>query len=196
MVESSQQGVGMPKVIDESKIFSAALEILVSHGYEGATTQKIAATAGVNEATLFRKYGNKAGLFEKVVEHQLSDTPLNRLVYTGDLEADLLAIVEAYMETNETYGEIIPILLIELSRNPDLGGSFQTPLKNIQMIIDIVQKYQKQGQLPNEAPLASLSALIGPIMVAQMFRRANLNLLAPSIDPQAHVDAFLHGRKV
>ena len=45
----------MPKVIDERKLFSAALDILISHGYEGATTQKIADVAGVNEATLFRK---------------------------------------------------------------------------------------------------------------------------------------------
>jgi len=186
----------MPKVIDETKIFSAALDILVSHGYEGATTQKIAAIAGVNEVTLFRKYGSKAGLFEKVIKHQFSDTPLNKLVYTGDLEADLLAIVEAYIETNETYGQIIPVLLIELPRNPDLQGSFNTPWNNIQEIIKIVQKYQKQGLLKNEDPLASLSALIGPIMVGQMFRRANPNLPTPSIDPQVHVDSFMHGRKL
>lgn len=186
----------MPKVIDETKIFSAALDILVSHGYEGATTQKIASIAGVNEVTLFRKYGNKAGLFEKVIEHQFSDTPLNKLVYTGDLDADLLAIVEAYIKTNETYGQIIPVLLIELPRNPDLQGSFNTPWKNIQEIIKIVQKYQKLGLLKNEDPLASLSALIGPIMVNQMFRRANPNLPTPIIDPQEHVESFLLGRKL
>ena len=186
----------MPKVIDESKIFSTALDILVSHGYEGATTQKIAAIAEVNEVTLFRKYGSKAGLFEKVIEHQLADTPLNKLVYTGDLEADLLAIVEAYVETNETHGNIIPLLLIEMPRNPELHESFNTPWKNIQGIIKIIQKYQKQGQLKNESPLACLSALIGPILVSQMIRHANLNLPVPAINPQAHVEYFLLGRKL
>ena len=185
----------MPKVIDETKIFSAALDMLVSQGYEGATTQKIAHRAGVNEVTLFRKYGSKASLFEKVIERQLSDTPLNKLVYTGDLEADLLAIVEAYLETNEMHGDIIPILLIELPRNPDLQGSFITPWKNIQAIIKIIQKYQERGLLKKESPLVSLSALIGPIMVSQMIRRANLNLPVPAVDPQSHVDSFLHGRK-
>jgi AcrR family transcriptional regulator len=185
----------MPKVIDETKIFSTALDILISHGYEGATTQKIADFAGVNEVTLFRKYGSKAGLFEKVIEHQLSDTPLNKLAYTGDLEADLLAIVEAYVETNETHGNIIPLLLIEMPRYPDLQESFNTPWKNIQAIIKIIQKYQKQGHLKNEPLLASLSALIGPILVSQMLQHANLNLPVPAIDPQAHVDSFLHGRK-
>jgi len=185
----------MPKVIDETKIFSAALEILISHGYEGATTQKIAEIAEVNEVTLFRKYGSKAGLFEKVIDHQLSDTPLNKLRYTGDLKADLLAIVEAYIETNETHGNIIPILLIEMPRYPDLEGSFNRPWKNIQEIIKIIQKYQKQGQLKNESPLASLTALIGPILVDQMIRQANLKLPVPKMDPQAHVESFLLGRK-
>jgi len=185
----------MPKVIDETKIFGAALEILIAHGYEGATTQKIAEASGVNEVTLFRKYGSKAGLFEKAIEHQLADTPLNKLSYTGDLEADLLAIVEAYFETNEIHGDIIPILLVEMPRYPDLQGTFHKPWENIQGIIKIIQKYQKDGQLKNESPLASLSALIGPILVGQMLQHANLNLPVPAIDPQAHVDAFLNGRK-
>jgi AcrR family transcriptional regulator len=185
----------MPKVIDETKIFSAALDILISHGYEGATTQKIADVAEVNEVTLFRKYGSKAGLFEKVIEHQLSDAPLNKLAYTGQLEADLLAIVEAYIQTNETYGDIIPILLIEMPRYPDLQGSFNTPWKNIQTIIQTIKRYQEQGLLKKESPLASLSALIGPILVSQMLRHANLNLPVPDMDAQAHVDSFLHGRQ-
>jgi AcrR family transcriptional regulator len=186
----------MPKVIDETKIFSAALDLLVSHGYEGATTQKIAESAGVNEVTLFRKYGGKAGLFEKAINHQFSDTPLKKLVYTGELEADMLAIVVAYLKTNETYGDIVPNILIELPRNPDLQGSFNVPWKNIQVIIKIIQKYQKQGLLKNEPPLVCLGALIGPIMVSQMFRRANLNEPLPAVDPQAHVDSFLRGRKL
>lgn len=186
----------MPKIIDETKIFDAALDLLVAHGYEGATTQKIAEISGVNEVTLFRKYGSKAGLFEKVIEHQFSDTPLNRLLYTGELEADLLAIVAAYMETNETYGDIVPNILVELRRNPDLRTSFNTLWNNLQIIIQILRKYQVQGLLKDEAPLVSLGALIGPIMVSQMLRRANLNLPLPAIDAQDYVDSFLRGRKM
>jgi len=107
----------------------------------------------------------------------------------------LLAIVEAYIETNATHGNIIPLLLIEMPRYPDLQGSFNTPWKNIQGIIKIIQKYQKQGELINEPPLACLSALIGPILTSQMLRHAKLNLPIPVMDSQAHVDAFLHGRK-
>ncbi len=185
----------MPKIIDETRIFDAALDLLVSRGYEGATTLKIAKAAGVNEVTLFRRFGSKAGLFEMALNHRLSDTPLSKLVYSGDLESDLLAIVEAYKETNELHGNIIPIILIEAPRNPDLQGAFNAPWRNVQTMLGIIQAYQTQALLKEESPLHCLSALIGPIMVSQMFRRANLNLLVPSIDSRAHIDLFLTGRR-
>ena len=186
----------MPKIIDETSVFRTVVDMLVSHGYEGATTKEIAEIAGVNEATLFRKYGSKAELFEKAVNHQLSDAPLNRLVYTGDLKNDLQTIIEAYLETNEMYGEIIPTLLVELPRHPELKGAFDTARENIQVVVKIIQEYQTQGLLrQDESPLTSLNALIGPMMTGHMIRRANLSLPAPDMDARAHVDIFLHGMK-
>ena len=52
----------MPKIIDETKIFNATMNFFMSLGYDRATTKEIADIAGVNEVTLFRKYGSKAGL--------------------------------------------------------------------------------------------------------------------------------------
>jgi AcrR family transcriptional regulator len=185
----------MPKVIDEVSVFRTVIEMLVTRGYGGATTKEIAEAAGINEVTLFRKYGSKIELFKKAVNHLLADAPLSRLVYTGDLEADLLAIVEAYIQTNLMYGEIIPTLLAELPRHPELKDAFNTAWDNIQIIIKIIQEYQAQGLLKAEPPLTSLNALIGPIMTSQMFRRANLGLPIPDMDASAYVYSFLQGRK-
>lgn len=93
------------------------------------------------------------------------------------------------------FNYIIPLLLIEMPRYPDLQGSFNTPWKNLQGIIRIIQKYQKQGELIEETPLTCLTALIGPILVSQMLRHANLNLPVPVMDSHAYVNAFLSGRK-
>jgi AcrR family transcriptional regulator len=185
----------MPKVIGDGRIFGAAIHALMSLGYDGTTTREVADAAGVNEVTLFRRYRSKAGLFESAIRHWLSDTPLSKVAFTGGLETDMRAIVQAYVETNETYGDIVAIILIELQRHPDLQGSITTPWKNIQGITRIIREYQKRGLLKSEPPLAALSALVGPIMVGQMLRRAGLNLPVPALDPPAHVDAFLNGRK-
>jgi len=43
----------------------------------------------------------KGGLFEKAIGHQLSEAPLNKVVFTGELEADLPTIVQAHVEMDD-----------------------------------------------------------------------------------------------
>jgi len=185
----------MPKIIDEEKVFAAVVNVLTTSGYENATTKDLAAAAGMHEATLFRKYESKLKLVARAIEHQFSQVPLAHLQYTGDLEADLLDIVRAYVETNQSNGAIIPMLLIEMARHPELTEIFDTPLDNILSIIQIVQRYQQEGQLKEESPIQAMLALIGGPMSYYMFARAIPSFPIPPLDPQAHVAGFLHGRK-
>jgi len=186
----------MPKVVDDARIFSAAIDLLMANGYDGATTREIAVAAGINEVTLFRRYGSKAKLIERAIAAQLADTPLNTLVHTGNLEADLLAIVEAYLETNRIHGDIIPTILIEMTRHPDLRSFMGVPWRNLQGVIGVIQHYQRDGLLRAEPPLSTIGSLLGPVMFSAMLRRARPNpeLPMPTFDAQAHVDAFLRGR--
>lgn len=48
----------------EDRILNATIKILDKEGWEGATTKRIAAEAGVNEVTLFRKFKTKQLLLE------------------------------------------------------------------------------------------------------------------------------------
>jgi len=185
----------MPKIINEDDVFKAVIKLLVARGYERATTSEMAAAANMHEATLFRKYGSKVGLIERAIEHQLSTTPLSHVTYTGDLQADLYAILDAYVATNEEYGEIMPLFLMEIPRYPELRNVLQTPLANIQGLVQIIARYQSQGLLIDEPPLTSLTVLLAPILLSQMFRRANTGLPAPAIDLHEYVEAFLNGRK-
>lgn len=185
----------MPKIINEDDVFKAVIALLVSRGYDRATTSDLAAAANMHEATLFRKYGSKVGLIERAIEHQLAATPMSQVCYTGDLRADLLAILQAYVATVEQYGEIMPMLLLEIPRHPELKGTLQAPLANIQGIMRILEQYQEAGLLKTEPPLTSVNVLLAPIMVNEMYRRAQANLAASIIDLQAYVDSFLQGRK-
>ncbi|MGB9937121.1 MAG: TetR/AcrR family transcriptional regulator [Methanobacterium sp.] len=51
----------------EQKILDAALKIFAEKGYKGATTRDIAAKAGVNDSTLFRKFENKKNLYDIIL---------------------------------------------------------------------------------------------------------------------------------
>jgi len=49
------------------KILAAAQRVYAEHGFRGATTRRIAETAGVNEVTLFRIFGSKDALLDEAV---------------------------------------------------------------------------------------------------------------------------------
>lgn len=185
----------MPKIINEEKVFKAVLKLLTKRGYDRTTTSDMAAAANIHEATLFRKYGSKVGLIEQAIEQQLSTTPLKQVRYSGDLRADLIAILEAYLITVEEHGEIMPMLLLEIPRHPELKNTLQIPLANIQGIMQILERYQNEGLLKEESALVRFNVFLAPIMVTKMYRRIQTDSLAIAIDVQDYVDAFLQGRK-
>lgn len=62
----------MPKWDNTSeKIIKATLVVLKKEGFEKATTKKIAAEAGVNELTIFRKFETKANLIKATKEYHI-----------------------------------------------------------------------------------------------------------------------------
>ena len=185
----------MPKLIDEKILFQATIDVLLTNGYEGATTKQIATAAGVHEATLFRKYGSKLGLFKQVIDQQFSNTALNRLVYTGSLEADLLSILQAYTEVNSQQGQIMTMLIFEAVRNDTLAELLQTPMQNVQSMLGMIKTYQLRGALKEEPPLVTLSVLIGPIMLQRLFQKIDTEHFDLALDLQQYLDSFLQGRR-
>ena len=63
----------------DEKIIHATFTLLQKEGYTKATTKKIAAEAGVNEVTIFRKFQNKNNLVEITKEYYLE-------IFLGKLE--------------------------------------------------------------------------------------------------------------
>lgn len=185
----------MPKIIDDEQVFSATIDILARHGYENATTKAIAAAAGIHEATLFRKYGSKFDLVDRAIQHQLADTPLNHLRYTGALAADLLAILRAYVAVSTTQGEIMLLLFTEVARDPSLQPFLRTPMRNIRPVLDIIARYQAGGLLREESSVTTLYALIGPIMLSNIAQRTTGDVALPELDLAQYLDYFLHGRR-
>jgi AcrR family transcriptional regulator len=183
----------MPKVIDDKNVFRAVIDVLSACGYESATTKNIADAAGIHEATLFRKYGSKFNLIEQAIKAQFLDVPLAKVVYTGDLQADLLSIIKAYLKTSEMMGNILPILLIEIPRNPELEKLLDISWKNIARANNILEQYQAQHIIKKEPVLHSISVLLGPLMVKNLFEQAKLDLLIPPIEPQLYVEKYLNG---
>jgi AcrR family transcriptional regulator len=79
-------------------LLAAARTLFAQHGYDGTTVRAVADLAGVNQALLFRYFGNKRGLFSDAVQSEalrLLEGPAEDLLERS-LDAMLTAEGERY----------------------------------------------------------------------------------------------------
>ncbi len=185
----------MPKVINDEEVFEATIDIILKHGYAGTTTKSIAQFAGVSEATLFRKYGNKNRLIAAAINQQFQDLSKAEMEYTGDVQKDLLAVIKLYEEASTKDSQLFPLIISEIARYPELRQTLDVPMSIVLKLAKLIEKYQVAQQLKSEDPLTSVIALLGPIILSKMLRSASVELPIPIPDLMSHVDLFITGRK-
>jgi AcrR family transcriptional regulator len=76
------------------RILSAACVMFAERGFSSVGIKSIARRARVNEATVYRKFGSKEGLFNQVYLriHQFNFESIVPEAFTGDLPGDLIGI--------------------------------------------------------------------------------------------------------
>ena len=84
----------------QNKIIEAAMNLIMERGYSATTTKDIAAKAGVNECTIFRRFQGKKDIVLLAMQlpkwyPNLSEADFS---YTGDVEQDLVSFSELYMK--------------------------------------------------------------------------------------------------
>ncbi len=188
------KSVPMPRTVSDEKILEAAVVTVAEHGYSGATTRQIAAAAGINEVTLFRRFGNKANLLREAMVRELSVfEEAGGARHTGDVVADLERIVALYQGLLERRGRMVPTLLAEISRRPELREVIDVPERVIGSVAVVLARYQQEGVLETEPPLRAVASLLAPLMVMQVMQHAH-GMEVPPLDVADHVRRFVRGR--
>lgn len=97
------------------RIIAAARDVIARKGKRGATTREIADLAGVNEATLFRHFGNKESLIVAVAKASCPDVQLRDLISPlhGAIADDLMTIAQAINSHMEARVDMIRWSLVE-----------------------------------------------------------------------------------
>lgn len=191
-------------MVDDEKILEVALAVIAERGYAAATTRRIAETAGINEVTLFRRFGTKKNLLMEAAARAARHASVGRIEYSGELGADLIRVVEFYQELMSKRARTVIMLLSELPRLPELREAMGTPIGIIETVTGLLQRYQKEGVLHREPPMSAFYALVGPIYLEAAVRlaigsgstaeAATPVPLATHIDAAEHVRRFLRGR--
>lgn len=123
------------------RIVDATMELILECGYPAATTKDIAERAGVNECTVFRKFGEKKDIVVRGMElprwhPNVTETSFSDISF--DLRADLTMFMENYMR------EVTPEF-VKLSvglRSPQIHP-YTAPLimDTPRIFLDAVKKY-------------------------------------------------------
>ncbi|MBE9065242.1 TetR family transcriptional regulator [Leptolyngbya cf. ectocarpi LEGE 11479] len=144
------------------RLTQAALELFLSQGISHTTTRQIANMADVNEATLFRNFGNKYGLLLTMLQEAPAFTahaPLH-----GEYSANTL---RQYLDQHLQLLEQFPNFVRSL-----IGEADQYPLEHRQALQKRLEEIQQAlanhlGQMLCTAPLPleELASLVGAVLV-------------------------------
>jgi AcrR family transcriptional regulator len=178
--------------VDDDRILDATIAVVIAHGYSGATTRQIATQAGVNEVTLFRRFESKARLVQAAIHRDLAQTTRTLQTPTGDLAADLLAVLERYCATFTTHAALPLVIILEVTRNPELADLIEEPAAAQLALRELMASYQADGQLIDEPPAVAVNALLGPLLAHAVNTQLGI-ATTPLPSPQTLLDGFLGG---
>ncbi len=104
----------MPKDT-RKKIIEAATNLFYEHGYKATPTRAVAEAAGVNEVTIFRKFGTKEALLEEIISEKYNVFYEFRQSFfeheiTFNLADDLRIINQKYLQVLHNNIKIVAIM--------------------------------------------------------------------------------------
>jgi AcrR family transcriptional regulator len=184
--------VFVPKTVNDEAILIATISTILQHGYEGATTRLIAAQADINEVTLFRRFGSKDKLVALAVKQEIAAFQAAHIGYTGHLQADLEAIIRFYAALFQQRANLIPTIVSEAQRRPELRDELIKLLPIVERLLAIISRYQDEGVLARGPAIDLIIALLAPLL-GRLIVSGFLPEPDAPVDPSAYVKSFLAG---
>ncbi len=190
-----------PKDETRERILRAAAKVFTERGYEGATTRAIAAEAGVNEVTLFRRFGSKKNLLLAMMEQ---NSPLPGLEsalqgqLTGDYRQDLTKLGNHFLATMMRNRRSVLMTLCTAERLPKVREvTAQVPLRQRQAVGDYLRRQMEQGVVRDIDPEMAAQAFLGMLFAYSINQGLAAGTPSASMPLAAvvvqFVDIFVHG---
>ena len=159
---------GRPRSCEaDAAILDAATELFCELGYDGLSVEGVAAKAGVAKTTIYRRYPTKLDLVMAASIHMSADKV--PALETGELRADLIAIVQSYvhMLTETSVGRAIPMMIVAKIQNPELAAAHDAFVASRRSIsIGVIRRAMDRGDLPAGTDPELVSDLLtGPILL-------------------------------
>ena len=164
-LESESPRAGRPR--DEAReqaILGAAIDLIVSVGYDAMSMEAVATRAGVSKATIYRRWSGKAELVADAIrgldEGNHVDPP-----DTGSLRGDLLALTRTlFANLSGADGGLVCGLAVAVRADAELGRLLGTHKQEYHQRVTslIVSRARSRGELPTSvAPPELMDIALG-----------------------------------
>jgi len=191
----------MPKQENtKQKIVDAAIELISTQGYRGASVRKIARAVGIRESAIYNHYRNKEEILKTIIS-QIFVTPFefkNVEEKAKRGKSFLREFVVAYklVAFDKKKEKLFRVLMIELFQNEALRQSFLEEFhqKDIQQISKAFFVMMQEGLIRSGDPMFMAQEFLAPLF----YIRLQLSLLRIDNQPttpvstqfEKHVDFF------
>ncbi|MEV8457429.1 TetR/AcrR family transcriptional regulator [Streptomyces sp. NPDC052095] len=144
----------------------AVFEELAAVGFARMSMEGIARRAGVGKTAVYRRWKSKLALVLDLVSAvAVQGMPAPA---TGSLHGDVRAVLElaAYALRHPVASQVIPDLLVEAARNPEIADTIKAALLDPQQGIAavVVRDAVARGELPaGSDPDRALDLIVGPL---------------------------------
>lgn len=147
-------------------IRDAVMAELAEVGYGRLSIEAVARRAGVGKTAIYRRWSNKLEMVLEIVSDVAGrSVPLpDTGSFTGDLQL-LLMIVSRALQ-HRIASQIIPDLMAEASRNPQIAETLQKALRTHQQAVgeQLIGQAVARGELPaGTDPDLAVDLLLGPL---------------------------------
>ncbi|WP_328888765.1 TetR/AcrR family transcriptional regulator [Streptomyces sp. NBC_00316] len=147
-------------------IRSAVFEELAAVGFARMSIEGIARRAGVGKTAVYRRWKSKLALVLDLVSAvAVQGMPAPA---TGSLHGDVRAVLQlaAYALRHPVASQVIPDLMVEAARNPEIADAIKAALLDPQQGIAavVVRDAVARGELPEDSdPDRALDLIVGPL---------------------------------
>lgn len=154
-------------------ILDAAVELLVEHGFAGATIEAISARSGAAKTTIYRQWPDKHAVLRAAVE---SIVPPAAPSDTGSLRGDLVAFahdLDGILHTAPT-SALIPGLIDAAERDPGLAAVLADfTAQRRKPVHEAVARAVGRGEIERHEFVADL--FLGPLFYRRLLSREPLD---------------------
>jgi len=163
----------------EPRIIEAARAVFAEQDYDSATTREIARRAGVSETLLFRYFGSKAGLFDRLLFAPIGGL-LNDFLSShspDQVNADPIASTRAFLTSLLAFVDDNRKLLASFAARrlvSATGGPPPPVPSGFEAFYDLAAAevrriHAQQGTVPDVAPGTAVRLSLGMVMASILF---------------------------